>query len=339
MAIATSNGTNKINAWLVYNSFTTWKKFTQLYDWLIVAASRHNINLVPLRGTDVAPNIGTSDGYVLDLLDNGERPDFVIFWDKDVNLCEYLQTLGIRCMNTADAIAACDDKAKTFIRLAASGIPQPKTFLVPLAFHDVDWHGFFDGNGKQADIDLDEEEEYQRSASSARAFIDGVEMQLTYPMVVKTCKGSFGSGVYLAGNRDELLNKLTDLSPDPVIIQQFMSKSSGTDLRLQVVGDKVVAAMRRTAKDGDFRANITNGGTAEGIEPTDEQKRIAVMASKALGLDFAGVDLLTYDDGNGNGYTVVCEVNSNAHFINLYNACGVNVADAIMEYAASELRN
>ena len=100
---------------------------------------------------------------------------------------------------------------------------------------------------------------------------------------------------------------------------------------MQVVGGRAVAAMRRTAKDGDFRANITNGGTAEGIEPTPEQAELAVRAAKALGLDFAGVDLLDFD-----GEPVVCEVNSNAHFVNLYNACGVNVADEIMEYAYGE---
>lgn len=323
-----------LHAWLVYNSFNTWKKFTQLYDWLIDAAKRHNIDLVPLLGTDIAPSIDAyGHGTVFDELDSGHRPDFVIFWDKDVTLCEYLQALGIRCMNTADAIEACDDKGKTFVRLAAHDVRQPNTFIVPLSFHKINWNDFFDDSNDVPNDDPDEEASYQRSAASARSFIERVETHGGgYPLVVKTCKGSFGSGVYLVHDRNELLDKLTELSPERVIIQQFVSKVVGTDVRVQVVGGKAVAAMRRTAKDGDFRANITNGGTAEGITPTQAQADLAVSAAKALGLDFAGVDLL--DDENGN--PVVCEVNSNAHFVNLYNACGVNVTDAIMEYAYNE---
>lgn len=324
-----------LHAWLVYNSFNTWKKFTQLYDWLIDAAKSHNIELVPLLGTDVSPSIDACNhGTVFDELDSGRRPDFVIFWDKDITLCEYLQALGIRCMNTAEAIEACDDKGRTFARLSAHGIRQPRTFIVPLSFHKIDWNGFFNGDDIVND-DPDEEAAYQRSAASARAFIEHVEKRGGgYPLVVKTCKGSFGSGVYLANNRKELLNKLTELSPNGTIVQQFVSETVGTDVRVQVVGGKAVAAMRRTAKDGDFRANITNGGTAKGITPTAEQVALAVSAANALGLDFAGVDLLDGDDGK----PVVCEVNSNAHFVNLYNACGVNVADAIMEYAYDECR-
>lgn len=322
----------KLHAWLIISTFTTWKKFIQLYDWLIEAAERHNVELVPLRGTDISPSIDAyGEGSIREWLDSGRRPDFVIFWDKDVTMCEYIEALGIRCMNTADAIEACDDKGKTFVRLAAKGVPQPKTFPVPLSFHKIDW-GWFTGDtpGYESD-DPDVEKASEECARSAMSFIEHVEGQIDYPMVVKSCVGSFGSGVYLANDRSELLAKLGELSDRRAIIQQFVASSRGTDVRVQVVGGRAVAAMRRTAKDGDFRANITNGGTAEGIEPTPEQAELAVRAAKALGLDFAGVDLLDFD-----GEPVVCEVNSNAHFVNLYNACGVNVADEIMEYAYGE---
>ena len=91
----------------------------------------------------------------------------------------------------------------------------------------------------------------------------------------------------------------------------------------------MVAAMRRYS-DNDFRANITNGGHMEGYEPEETACLLAVRACQAAGCDFAGVDLLFTENG-----FLVCEVNSNAHFKNLYDCTGTDTADYIMEYISS----
>lgn len=98
-----------------------------------------------------------------------------------------------------------------------------------------------------------------------------------------------------------------------------------------MVGDKAVASMERY-NDHDFRANITNGGSMRRYEPTEKELQMAKQVMKELQLDFAGVDIMFGKDG-----PVLCEVNSNAHFKNIYDCTGVNVADAIMEYIVGQL--
>lgn len=102
------------------------------------------------------------------------------------------------------------------------------------------------------------------------------------------------------------------------------------------MGDKAVAAMYRFSENGDFRANITNGGSMRAYQPAPEECALAVRAVKALGLDFAGVDLL-FGNGGQDCADIVCEVNSNAHFKNMYDCTGVNAAECIMGYICSAL--
>ncbi len=119
-----------------------------------------------------------------------------------------------------------------------------------------------------------------------------------------------------------------NIGAKPMLFQEFIHSSKGKDLRLQVVGSQVVAAMYRYSDNGDFRANITGGGKMKPYEPTQKQIDLAVESCKILGLDFAGVDILFGKDNE----PIVCEVNSNAHFKNIYDCTGVNVADSILAY-------
>jgi RimK family alpha-L-glutamate ligase len=146
-------------------------------------------------------------------------------------------------------------------------------------------------------------------------------------MIIKECFGSFGQQVYLVNNKQEMKDKLQEIGTRPLLFQEFIGSSIGKDIRLQVVGNQVVATMYRYSDNGDFRANISNGGKMKPFEPTKEQTDIAIQCCRILGLDFAGVDILFGEDQE----PIVCEVNSNAHFKNIYDCTGVNVADAIME--------
>ena len=295
---------NNQYGWLIVNHFLQTGKFNEIYDWLLAAANKVGCRLDKKTNAEVLACI--SDGTLLGLTASKDRPDFILFWDKDVRLAKTLEGLGFRLFNRADAIAACDDKSLTFSKLAmfkdTYPIPMPKTVLAPMTYANIGYHG-----------DL--------------AFLDLIEEQLSYPMVIKECFGSFGAQVYLAQNRTEVETITEQCAGKPLIFQEFIQSSFGRDLRLEVVGGKVVATMLRT-HDSDFRANITNGGKMSPYTPSQEARTLAINVCKALNLDFAGVDLLF----GSNDEPILCEVNSNAHFKNIYTCTGVNAADKIMEH-------
>ena len=119
-----------------------------------------------------------------------------------------------------------------------------------------------------------------------------------------------------------------------MIFQKYISESAGRDIRINMVGGEPVAAMLRE-NSHDFRANVTNGGSMRPYTPDDRQIEIARKACRILKLDFAGVDLLF----GANGEPLLCEVNSNAHVVNIHACTGINVADRIMEYIRQKVEN
>jgi ribosomal protein S6--L-glutamate ligase len=112
-----------------------------------------------------------------------------------------------------------------------------------------------------------------------------------------------------------------------ILVQEFIKEAGGTDIRALVIGGRVVAAMKRTGAKGEFRSNIHRGGSAETIKITAEERSTAVRASKALGLNVCGVDMLRSNHG-----PVVMEVNSSPGLEGLENATGVDVASKIIEF-------
>lgn len=160
-------------------------------------------------------------------------------------------------------------------------------------------------------------------------YLEKVKNTLGFPLIVKEVFGSFGRQVYMASNANELETIVKEHSKNSsLIFQKYISTSKGRDIRLQVVGDKVVAAMYRYNNSGDFRANLSNGGKVKNYTPTKEQADIAIRCCKILGLDFAGVDLLFGEEDE----PIICEINSNAHFKNITEVSGVSVSDYIIEY-------
>lgn len=279
------------NGWLIVNEFLNNDKFSELTQWFLIAAGRNGVGLKVMTNAELLAGMQLP-----------ERPDFVLFWDKDVRLAKYLESFGIPVFNSAESIALCDDKCMTYLKLLDTTLPMPKTIVAPFTYQNIGYNK------------LD--------------FLDLVEQELSYPFVLKEAFGSFGMQVYLVHNRDELLQKVAKISPRPMLFQEFLSEYAGTDVRLQVVGDEVVASMFRYSTDGDFRANITLGGKMQNYVPTERQKEIALEAVKTLGLSFAGVDLLFGHDEE----PVLCEVNSNAHFKSIFECTGVNVADLMISH-------
>lgn len=276
---------------LVVNGFVENSKFNTLYSLLFDSAKKNNIELIKIKTTDFLINF--EDDIINYLKEH--KIEKIIFWDKDVLFAKYLENNGFRLYNNSQSIEICDDKNYTNIILANNNIPIPKTILMPFYYSEY----------KNLD------------------FINN--LKINYPVILKEAKGSFGMQVYLVNNEEELKEKLFLLSPKRMQIQEYIFESSGKDIRVMVVFGKVVAAIEREAKD-DFRANLTLGATAKTYVCSKFEEELAIKISKILNLDFCGIDFLKSSRG-----ILVCEVNSNAHFKNLFDVTNINVADYIFE--------
>ena len=233
------------------------------------------------------------------------RPDFVLFWDKDIHLARRLESEGIRLFNSADAIEICDNKILTAVTLSGK-VSTPKTVISPKTFEGVGYNSL--------------------------NFVENATRVLGFPLIIKEAYGSFGAQVYLAKTLDEAKKIIVSLGHKDFIMQELIRESIGRDVRVNVVGDKVVSAMERY-NENDFRSNISNGGSMKKIELTPDIEAIAIKATEIIGLDFAGVDVLFGNDG-----PIVCEVNSNPHFKSSLECTGVDMSEKIMDYIAEKMR-
>lgn len=228
--------------------------------------------------------------------------DFCVYLDKDKYASELLEKCGLRLFNSHKAIRACDDKMQTYIALTNVGIEFPLTLPGTLC--------------------------YTAGAKVSESTLDEIESQLGYPVIIKTCYGSRGSGVYKADDRGKLRRIAQKLIGVPHLFQKYV-ECGGKDLRVIVVGGKVIGCMER-AGNGDFRANIGRGGSGRVYEADGKLTALCERCAEVLGLDYCGVDVLV----GKNGYEI-CEVNSNAFFEEFEKVTGVNVA---LEYARHILR-
>ena len=287
--------------YIIINGFLREEKFFSLYSALKQSADKAGLQLELKTNIELMCDIASGKTVA-----NETLPPFAIFWDKDVRLAKTLEAAGMKLFNSASAIELCDDKSLTHIALM-NRVPQPKTVLIPLTFPRV---GYTDC-----------------------AFLEKIADYLGFPLVIKQCFGSFGAGVYLAGNMEEAKAALMKTAGGAAIAQQYIASSFARDIRTYIVGDKVAAAMLRHNESGDFRANVAQGGKADAYALNEAQAALAVKTAQILGCTFAGVDLLFGE----NGEMTVCEVNSNAHFAGISAAAGVNIADKIIEAVAQRI--
>lgn len=271
-----------MNGILIVNHFLKSNKYTELHNHLTKSAKKCKIDLKVKTNSE--------------MLCNFEKSDFVLFWDKDVNLARLIEKNGIPVFNSSDAVAKCDDKARTYIELSGT-VPQPETLIAPKTYFKAD---------------MDE-------------FIAYAVSRLGLPLVFKECFGSFGEQVFLCRSVDEIASRI---SSRPFILQKYIKESGGRDVRIEVVGGECVSAVKRENKN-DFRSNVTNGGIMTPYEPTEFEKKLALDACRVLGLTFGGVDILNHG--------LVCEVNSNAHIINIMNTNEIDIAPIIFNEILREL--
>lgn len=291
-----------ITGWLVVNAFLQSHKFDEIYDWLKKASLIEEIELVLKTTSELLCIVDES------FVDNElQLPEFVLFWDKDTYLARWFEKKGVRLFNSANAIAICDDKALTHLTLSLANIKQPKTIIAPKTFGNIGYTNL--------------------------TFVEHAAAKLKFPMVIKECFGSFGMQVHLAHDEEEAKSIVASFEGRPFLMQEFIESSKGRDIRINVVGGKVVSSMLRISKGEEFRSNLTIGGTFATYEATKAQKELAIKACEEIGLDFGGVDVM-FGDGEE---PVLCEVNSNAHFKTTFDCTGVNMAEKIMQHVKQKL--
>ncbi|WP_413732720.1 MULTISPECIES: 30S ribosomal protein S6--L-glutamate ligase [unclassified Shewanella] len=164
---------------------------------------------------------------------------------------------------------------------------------------------------------------------------DLIDMVGGAPLVIKLLEGTQGIGVVLAETRkaaESVIEAFMGLKAN-IMVQEYIKEAQGADIRCFVLGDKVIAAMKRQALPGEFRSNLHRGGTATLVKLSPEERSIAVRAAKTMGLDVAGVDILRSNHG-----PVVMEVNSSPGLEGIEAATGKDVAGAIIEFIAKQKR-
>lgn len=230
--------------------------------------------------------------------------DFCIYFDKDLYVLQALEGNGIRVFNQYESVKLCDDKMLT--HLALIGVADmPDTMSGTYSYSPVE-----------------EREENLKK----------IEERFSYPMVLKLNSSSLGAGVYLVNNRSELKEKISTLSGKGYLIQEYIRESSGEDIRVILVGGKVVTAMKRHS-ESDFRSNIELGGVGEKVELDADTITFAQRIAQKLNLDYCGVDILKKD-----GKNLLCEVNSNAFFGGIEKITGVNVAEIYAKHVVGVMR-
>lgn len=167
--------------------------------------------------------------------------------------------------------------------------------------------------------------------SLRRSALENLLNEIKYPVVMKVAYGCKGKGVMFADSRESALSVADTLESfrQPIFVEEYV-KNPGEDVRAFVIGNDVFAAMKRIAKPGERRANVSIGGRGEAYEIGEEERKIACKAARALGMGIAGVDLL----GSGRK-TYVIEVNVYPGLKGIEAATGKNVAEGIVKYVKS----
>ncbi len=205
------------------------------------------------------------------------------------------EMMGVYSANESQAISRSRDKLRSLQLLSRKGIGLPVT-------------GF---------------------AHSTKDIAGLVNIVGGAPLVIKLLEGTQGIGVILAETRkaaEAVIEAFRGLNAN-ILVQEYLKEAGGSDIRCLVVGNRVVAAMKRQAPPGEFRSNLHRGGTAEKVRLTPEERSTATRAAKAMGLNVAGVDIIRSNHG-----PVVLEVNSSPGLEGIETASKIDVAAEIVEF-------
>ena len=215
----------------------------------------------------------------------------------NLSVLRQFERLNVPTLPNSASIEASKDKMYANQILAQAGLPIPKTMLT-------------------------------RFPCKAEL----VEKVVGFPCVLKVVTGSHGKGVYLCENAkqfEDLSELVSSLDfKNSMIVQEYVQYSEGRDLRVIVIGGRVVGAMLRQSTDGSFKANISRGGEGTAFDVDEQMELLAIQTAKVLDLDIAGIDLLFHSDGYR-----ICEANSSPGFKGFEKALGINIPQKVFDYA------
>lgn len=220
------------------------------------------------------------------------------------NVLKHFESKGVAVLNSATSFQLARNKWQSLQALVAQAIPVPSSFFM----------------GELVSV------------------ASGLNLQKNdqnTPLVIKTLSGSQGVGVMLAESQASGLSLLETLRQAnvPTLTQHFVKEAKGQDIRAFVIGEQVVAAMQRTGKADDFRANLHQGGTATAITLSMEEQALAVQATKAIGLDIAGVDFIRSANG-----LLVLEVNASPGLEGIESVSQKDIAGMMIDYLCHKKR-
>lgn len=262
-------------------------------------SKKHNVRVIDYLQCDLL----VEDGVFKIIYDHEIllKPDFVVprigasVTGYGCAVVRHFEKMGASVLNSSDGIINSRDKFRCHQLLMASNIQVPRTYY---------------------SYDLYYAERVVRD-------------NLGYPFILKVLEGTQGIGVYLVRTEEEAsgLFKKHITKNIRVLLQEFIAEFEGKDLRLIVIGDEVVASMMRMAQDGDFRSNIHRGGKGEDVAISHQEKEMAIRATKMLGLQMAGVDLLRSARG-----PMIIEVNSSPGIEGIEGVTQQPVAEKLIDH-------
>lgn len=272
-------------------------------------SSRRILEVARYRGHEITPIDYMNCHFVLEqnnpkIIYNGEElatPDFIIprigatYTNYGATVIRQFEVMGVKTAVASEALINSRNKFQCLQMLSMSGVKMPKT-------------GFSSGS------------------NSAKQLIDYVGGA---PIIIKLLEGTHGLGVLLQDTEEgakSVLDAFAQLGAR-VMVQEFIKESAGVDIRAIVAGGKVVAAMKRTAQDGEFRSNIHRGGVGEMVVLTPEQEETAVRSANVIGLGIVGVDMLISEKG-----AMVIEVNSSPGIEGIEGYTRLDVAKEFIKY-------
>lgn len=279
--------------WVIYP--TPAKGILTAFDWMIESAAKNGISLRVLLAENISTTVGECGIKIIYHGEEQTLPHFVLMRHYDVHLSTILEKLGVRVINSTTSMVLSQNKLLTHVELQRNHIPTPFTLYGVINY----------------------------------AYC--VE-KLGSPFVVKAIRGSKGEEVFLVADSQEFedcKNEIRLLGAEP-IAQKYIASSYGRDLRVWVIGERVVASVLRHSETS-FKSNIALGGKANYYELPETVSQLAIDSCKAVGLELGGVDILF----DGDHYTV-CEVNGNAGF-RAFSMAGtkVDIPNEIFKYISN----
>lgn len=292
-----------MEGWILYKENNKFLKKSYAIERLMEVAKNQNIDLKVVNPKDIELTVTQDDRKSIHFAGKQvSLPDFIIprmgayTTYFDLAVIRHLERLGVQSFNTSESIEIVKDKLFSHQILAQNNLPVPKTMLVKFPVN-----------------------------------INFIEKNLGFPLIVKTLSGSQGVGVFLCETKKHLsdmmqLIEATNTNAN-IILQEFIQSSKGRDLRVFTLGGRVLGCVERIAKEGDFKANFSQGGVVNSYKLTPEIEWLALETSRSFNLDIAGIDLLF--DGE---HFKVCEANSAPGFETIEQSLGIDVANEIFHF-------